>query len=247
MSTLKGKVALVTGASRGIGASIAKRLGRDGASVAITYGASREKADEVVKSIEASGSRALAIKADNGDPQAVKSAVAQTVAQLGRLDILVNNAGIVHVALVGDFPEDQFERMLSVNVRGAFAATREAVKHMGEGGRIINIGSINSDLITYAGGSIYSLTKGAIAGFTHGLARELGPRGITVNNLQPGPVDTDMNPEEGGQFSASVKPLIALRRYGKVDEVAGLVSFLAGPEGAFITGANLRIDGGLSA
>jgi 3-oxoacyl-[acyl-carrier protein] reductase len=246
MSTLEGKVALVTGASRGIGAAIAQRLGHDGASVAITYAASRDKAEGVVQSIEAAGSKAVSIHADSGDTEAVKSAVAQTVEKFGRLDILVNNAGIVHLAQIGEFPEAEFERMLAINVRGLFVATQEAVRHMGPGGRIIMIGSINSELMPFPGGSVYALTKGAVAGFTRGLARDLGPRGITVNNLQPGPVDTDMNPSDGS-FAGNLRSMIAIERFGRADEIASLVSYLAGPDSAYITGANLRIDGGFSA
>ncbi len=178
--------------------------------------------------------------------EAVKSAVAQTVEKLGRLDILVNSAGILRLGEIGQFPEAEFEKMLAVNVRGVFIATQEAVRHIGQGGRIIMIGSINSELMPFAGGSIYSLTKGAVAGFTRGLARDLGPRGITVNNLQPGPVDTDMNPADGS-FSENLRGMIAIHRYGTGDEIASLVSFLAGPESGYITGANIRIDGGFSA
>ncbi|MGJ5820557.1 3-oxoacyl-ACP reductase family protein [Paludibaculum fermentans] len=246
MSQLAGKVALVTGASRGIGAAIAKRLAQDGATVAITYATSPEKAEEVVKSIEAAGGQALAIQADSGDPAAVKGAVAFTAAKFGRLDILVNNAGVAFMAPIGEFPEEQFERLLAVNVRGVFSATKEAVRHMGDGGRIIMIGSINGDFVPFTGGSVYALTKAAISGFTRGLARDLGPRGITVNNLQPGPVDTDLNPA-GGPNAAGLKAMMALQRFGQVSEIAALVSLLAGPEGGYITGASLNIDGGFSA
>jgi 3-oxoacyl-[acyl-carrier protein] reductase len=246
MSTLSGKVALVTGAARGIGASIAKRLGQDGASVAITYTASREKAEELVRLIEAAGSKAFAIQADSGNAQAARSAVTQTVEKFGKLDILVNNAGVAHLAPIAEFPEDQFEHSLAVNVRGVFAATQEAVRHMSNGGRIIMIGSVNSDSMPFPGGSVYALTKAAVAGFTRGLARDLGPRGITVNNVQPGPIDTDLNPADG-PFAGTLKGFMALPRYGHADEVAGLVSYLAGPEGAFITGAGLKIDGGFDA
>ncbi|MEH1835195.1 MAG: 3-oxoacyl-ACP reductase family protein [Nostoc sp.] len=248
MSTKKltGKVALVTGGSRGLGAAIAKRLAQDGAAVALTYTSSPQKADEVVLAIEAAGGRALAIRADSANVEAVKNAIAETVKTFGRLDILVNNAGVGAFTAIDQISLDDFDRLVAVNVKGVFVATQEAVRHMGEGGRIIMIGSVNSDLMPFAGGSVYALTKGAIASFTRGLARDLGPRGITVNNIQPGPVDTDMNPAEG-PFAERMKSMIALQRYGQSEEVAGMVSYLASAEAAFITGANLKIDGGFTA
>lgn len=246
MKPLHGKTALVTGASRGIGAAIARRLAADGAAVAITYAASASKAEELVRSITIAGGKAIAIKADSGNIEDVKRSVAETVKQLGGLDILVNNAGVVGLGEIGQMPEAEFEKMLSVNVRSVFYATNEAVRHMKSGGRVINIGSVNSDFIPFAGGSVYTLTKGAVAGFTHGLARDLGPRGITVNNIQPGPVDTDMNPADG-RFSAAVKDFIAMKRYGKVEEIAALAAFLAGPESAYMNGASIKIDGGFAA
>ncbi|MEH2315227.1 MAG: 3-oxoacyl-ACP reductase family protein [Nostoc sp.] len=244
--TLAGKVALVTGGSRGLGAAIAKRLAHDGAAVALTYTSSPQKADEVVLAIEAAGGKALAIRADSADVEAVKHAVAETVNTLGRLDILVNNAGVLAVALIDQFSMDEFDRLVAVNIKGVFVATQEAIRHMGEGGRIIMIGSVSSDSTAFAGTSVYALTKGAIASFTRGLARDLAPRGITVNNIQPGPIETDMNPAEGN-FADGLKKIIALGRYGQSDEVAGLVSYLASPEAAFVTGANLKIDGGFTA
>ena len=246
MSHLNGKVALVTGASRGIGASIAKRLAQDGAAVAITYSASPKKAEEVVESIASAGGRAIAIQADAGDAGAVRQAVRNTVDSFGGLDILVNNAGVATMAAITDFAEADFERALNINVRGVFTATQEAVRHMKTGGRVIMIGSINSDFMPFAGGSVYALTKAAVAGFTRGLARELGPKGITVNNIQPGPVDTDMNPADG-PFSQTLMNFIAVGRYGKAEEIASLVSFLAGPEANYITGAQIKIDGGVTA
>lgn len=246
MKPLNGKAALVTGGSRGIGAAIAKRLAAEGASVAITYSASPEKAQQVVDAIAAAGGKAIAIQADAGDTAAVKAAVRTTAGEFGRLDILVNNAGIAKMAPIGDFPEADFEASLNVNVRGVFTATNEVVRHMGDGGRIIMIGSVNSDAVPFAGGSVYALTKGAVASFARGLARDLGPRGITVNNIQPGPVDSDMNPADG-PFAETLKKTLAVGRYGKAEEVAALVSLLAGPEGGYITGAQIKIDGGFDA
>jgi len=243
---LTGKVALVTGGSRGIGAAIAKRLAQDGAAVAVTYTSAKQKADEVVRAIEAEGGRALAIHADNADTEAVKAAVAQTVKTLGRLDVLVNNAGIAVFKPLEQFSLEEFDRMVAINIRGVFIAAQEASRHMTEGGRIITIGSVNADRMPFAGGSVYAMTKAAVAGLTRGLARDLGPRGITVNNVQPGPVDTDMNPAEG-PFAATLKGMMALPRYGKDDEIAAMVSYLADPEAGFVTGACLTIDGGFGA
>jgi 3-oxoacyl-[acyl-carrier protein] reductase len=246
MSDLKNKVALVTGGSRGIGAAIAKRLAADGAAVAITYAASPERAAEVVRGIEAAGGRALAIPADAGDAGAVRAAVARTVEAFGRLDVLVNNAAVLTVGTIESLGLDDIDRALAVNVRGVLVATQAAVERMTEGGRIINIGSINSDFVPTPGISVYAATKGAVAALTRGLARELGPRGITINNVQPGPVDTDMNPADGA-FAEQLIGLIATGRYGRGDEIGGLVAYLASDEAAYVTGANLRIDGGFGA
>ncbi len=243
---LTGKVALVTGGSRSIGAAIAKRLAADGAAVVLTYSASPDKADEVVGAIAAAGGKALAIRADAGDVAAVKAAVAKTVQALGRLDILVNNAGVTIVKPVDDVSLEDFDRIVAVNVKGLFVATQEAVRHMGEGGRIINIGSINSDYVPFSGGSLYVMTKAAVAGLTKGLARDLGPRGITINNVQPGPTDTDMNPASG-EFAKHAREYIALQRYAQASEIADFVAYLAGPGASFITGASLAIDGGYAA
>ena len=243
---LTGKVALVTGGSRSIGAAIAKRLAADGAAVALTYSASPEKAQEVVRSIEGAGGRALAIKADAADSEAVRLAIAKTVGAFGGIDILVNNAGAAAIAPIEQFAMEDFEKLVAVNIRGLFVASQEAARHMREGGRIIHIGSCNSTFIPYAGGSVYALTKGAVAGFTKGLARDLGPRGITVNNVQPGPIDTDMNPADG-EFAKFTSQYIALQRYGHSDEIASFVAYLASPEASFITGASLLADGGYTA
>ena len=246
MATLTGKVALVTGASRGIGAAIAKRLSDDGASVAITYASSQPKAEQLVETLRTNGGRALAIKADAASPTDAANAVAQTVTELGGIDILVNNAGIATMGDIASYSDTDFERMLSVNVRAAYYTVRAAIPHLRDNGRIIFIGSVNSDSMPFAGGSVYALTKGAIASFTRGLARDLAPRNITVNNIQPGPVDTDMNPASG-PFAQTLLNLMALKRYARGDEIGALVSFLAGPEAAFITGTGIKIDGGFDA
>src|SRR5213075_1296195 len=243
---LAGKVALVTGGSRGNGAAIAKRLAADGASVALTYSASPAKANEVVRSIEAAGGKALAIKADAADTEAVRLAIAKTIGTFGGIDILVNNASTGIFAPIEQFSLEDFEKLIAINVRGLFVATQEAARHLREGGRIIHIGSANSERMPFVGGSVYALTKRAVAGFTKGLARDLGPRGITVNNVQPGPIDTDMNPAdtEGGRSTAQQT---ALKRYGRTDEIASFVAFLASPEAGYITGASLLSDGGYAA
>ena len=246
MSQLQGKVALVTGGSRGLGAAIALRLAREGAAVAITYTSKPDKAQEVVESIEKAGGRALAVQADAGDVAAVQAAVARTAQELGGLDILVNNAGIAPMAPLDQFSLEDFDRILAVNVKGLFVATQESARHMKEGGRVINIGSVNSDSMPFQGGAVYAMSKGAVASLTRGLARDLGPRGITVNNIQPGPVDTDMNPAQG-PFAESLTKLLAVGRYGKAEEVAAMVAYLAGPEAGYVTGANLKIDGGFDA
>jgi 3-oxoacyl-[acyl-carrier protein] reductase len=243
---LTGKVALVTGGSRSIGAAIAKRLAADGAAVALTYSSSPGKADEVVRAIETADGKAFAIKADAADPQAVRDSVTQAVKKFGGIDILVNNAGAAIIAPIDKFSLEDFDKIVAINVRGVFVATQEAVKHMREGGRIINIGSVNSDRVPFAGGSVYAMSKAAVAGLTRGLARDLGARKITVNNIQPGPVDTDMNPANS-EWGRATLPSLAVGRYGRADEIAGLVSYLASEEAAYITGAGLLIDGGYAA
>ncbi|MBT8768427.1 3-oxoacyl-ACP reductase family protein [Metapseudomonas boanensis] len=243
---LAGKVAFIQGGSRGIGAATALRLAKEGAAVALTYASSAQAAEAVIGTIRATGGRAMAIKADSADEQAIRGAIRQTVEAFGRLDILVNNAGVLAVAPIEDFSIEDLDRTLAVNVRSVVIASQEAARVMGEGGRIITIGSTNAERMPFAGGSVYAMSKAAVAGFTKGLARDLGPRGITVNNVQPGPVDTDMNPDDG-EFADSLKLLMALPRYGRAEEIASFVAYLAGPESAFITGASLMIDGGFSA
>jgi 3-oxoacyl-[acyl-carrier protein] reductase len=246
MSKLAGKVALVTGASRGIGAAIAKRLAADGASIAITYSSGADAAASVVKAIEGSGGKAIAIQADAADAEAVKAAVEKAVAAFGRLDVLVSNAGVAIPKAFEETTLEEMDRMFDINVRGTLVATQAALKHMKSGGRIIIIGSCVGERLMTPGLVAYSATKGAVKMFTQGLSREVGRRGITVNNVQPGPIDTDLNPAVG-DWAAPQKTATALDRYGSVDEVAALVSFVAGPESSYITGANLTVDGGTNA
>lgn len=243
---LSGKVALVQGGSRGIGAAIVRRLAEEGAVVAFTYVNSETKAQELQDSIAASGGKALAIKADSASADAILSAVAQTVENFGSVDILVNNAGVLAKGPLEDFSLEDFDRTLDINVRSVFIASQAAARHMGDGGRIINIGSTNADRMPFAGGGVYAMSKSALVGLTKGLARDLGPRGITVNNVQPGPVDTDMNPANGNA-AGSLIALMAIGRYGHAEEIASFVAYLAGPEAGYITGASLTIDGGFGA
>jgi len=246
MSDLTTKVALVTGASRGIGAAIAKRLAHDGAAVAITYSKGAQEAARVVETIEAAGGTALAIQADATDAAAVQSAVEEVVSTFGRLDILVNNAG---TAIPKPFEEttlEELDRVVDVIVRGLFVTTQAALKHLPDGGRIISIGSCVGERMMTPGLVAYSATKGAVKMFTQGLAREVGPRGITVNNIQPGPIDTDLNPADD-QWAEPQLAATALKRYGHVDDIAPMVAFIAGPEAGYITGASFTVDGGTNA
>ncbi|HTM16320.1 MAG TPA: SDR family oxidoreductase [Terracidiphilus sp.] len=192
------------------------------------------------------GGKALAIKADAADQPAVRAAIQQAGKAFGKIDILVNNAGVLALGAIAEFPAEDFEKALSVNVRSVFTAIQEVLRHMPDGGRIITIGSVNSERMPFVGGSVYALTKGAIASFTKGLARDLGARKITVNNIQPGPVDTEANPASG-PFAETMLGLLALKRYGHADEIAAMTAYLAGPEAAYITGASLLIDGGFAA
>jgi 3-oxoacyl-[acyl-carrier protein] reductase len=246
MSDLTNKVALVTGGSRGIGAAIAKRLAADGANVAITYTKGADAAASVVKEIERTGRKAIAIRADAADADAVEAAVEKTVETLGRLDVLVNNAGTAIPKRFEETTLEELDRLIDINVRGTFIATQAALKQMNNGGRIIMIGSCVGERAMTPGLVPYSATKGAVKMFTQGLSREVGNRGITVNNVEPGPIDTDLNPATG-EWAVPQKAATALDRYGSVDEVAALVAFVAGPEASYITGANLTVDGGTNA
>ena len=243
---LAGKVAVVTGGSRGIGAAIAKRLATDGASVAVTYSKGADAATSVVKAIERAGGRAIALQAEAADADAVKAAVEKTVATFGRLDILVNNAGTAIPKTFEETTLEEMDRVLDVNVRGVFIATQAALKHMKSGGRIITIGSAVGERVLTPGLVPYSATKGAVKIFTQALSREVGSRGITVNNVQPGPIDTELNPATG-DWAVPQKAATALDRYGNVNDIAAMVAFVAGPDASYITGANLTVDGGMNA
>jgi 3-oxoacyl-[acyl-carrier protein] reductase len=243
---LEGKIALITGGSRGIGAAIAKRLAADGANVAITYSKGADAAASVVNEIERAGGKAIAIKADATDAGAVEAAVEKTIATFGRLDVLVNNAG---TAIPKSFEEttlEEMDRVFAINVRGVFVATQAALKYMKSGGRIIMIGSAVGERVAAPGLVPYAGTKGAVKMFTQALAREIGSRGITVNNVQPGPIDTELNPA-AGDWAVPQKAATALDRYGHAEEIAAMVAFVAGPESSYITGANLTVDGGMNA
>src|SRR6266550_1307359 len=246
MNKLKGKIALITGGSRGIGAAIAKRLAADGANVAITYTKGADAAASVVKEIERTGRKAIAIQADATDAKAVGAAVEKTVATFGQLDVLVNNAGTAIPKTFEETTLEELDRLIDINVRGTFVATQAALKHMQSGGRIIMIGSSVGERVMVPGLVPYSATKGAVKIFTQGLAREVASRGITVNNVQPGPIETDLNPATG-DWAVPQKAMTALKRYGHVDDIAAMVAFVAGPEASYITGANLTVDGGMNA
>lgn len=245
MSELAGKRALVTGASRGIGAAIALALAEKGADVAITYERATDRAAEVIRDIEAKGRRGFAIQADSVDPAAVKRSVDEAVRALGGLDILVNNAAIVRYDLIADISVADIDAMLAVNVRSPILASQAAIPHLKEGGRVISIGSAGAERIVGEPGTVYYMTKSALHSFTRGLARELGPRDITVNLVQPGSTDTDMNPADG-ESADFQRSLVPLGRYGKPEDVAAAVGFLASPAAKQITGTILTVDGGLN-
>jgi 3-oxoacyl-[acyl-carrier protein] reductase len=245
---LSGKVALVTGGSRGIGAATARALAERGADVAISYSASPDKAEAVVHDLTTKGIQAAAFKADQGNTAEVERLVATVVERFGRLDILVNNAGVFIAGALGDPAVDvaQFERQFAVNVRGVATAVRAAAKVMGEGGRIISVGSGLGARVPFPGIADYSATKAAVANYTKGWARDLGPKGITVNAIQPGPINTDMNPDDT-DFAVPQKAATALGRFGQPEEVAAAIVFLASPEASYITGTTLDVDGGFNA
>lgn len=246
MSDLSGRVALVTGGSRGIGAAIAERLAADGADVALTYVSNEEAAAQVVKRIEATGRRAIAIQADAADPDASVSVVDRVVAELGRLDILVNNVGVGVMAPLPDITAEQVSAVLDINVRSVYLTTQAAARHLGRGGRIVTIGSVISEHVPFPGASLYSTSKAALVGLTKALARELGERGITVNVVQPGATDTDMNPADGPAGEAQ-RGWTALGEYGSVSDIASMVAYLAGDEARWITGSRFVVDGGHAA
>ncbi|NYJ03192.1 3-oxoacyl-[acyl-carrier protein] reductase [Nocardioides thalensis] len=242
---LAGKTALVTGGSRGIGASIVERLAADGASVTFSYVADHQGAKEVVERITSTGGTVRAVETDSADADAVRDTIAEVVAISGGLDILVNNAGVAHVAPIEEFPLEEFDRLVAVNVRGVFNTIQAAVPHLPHGGRIVTIGSINADRVPVPGIAVYSLTKAAVAGLTRGLARELGPRGITVNTVQPGPTATEMNPDEG-EFAEAMKALMPVGHYAHPTDIASAVAYLVRPEARFVTGTSWDVDGGFA-
>ena len=243
MTILNGKVALVTGGSRGIGAAIAVRLAEDGADVALTYVRGEREAHAVVARIEALGRRTLALRADSAEPDEVERAVAETVQTLGRLDVLVNGAGVFPHGPLEEVTRETLDRTLAIHARAPFVAAQAAARHLPKGGRIISLGSVLGERVPWPGLSLYAMSKAALVGLTKGLARDLGPRGISVVLVQPGPVDTDMNPAHGPGAERQ-RATVALGRYGKAEEIASAVAYLARPESAFITGSVLTVDGG---
>jgi 3-oxoacyl-[acyl-carrier protein] reductase len=246
MQQLAGQVALVTGGSRGIGAAIARRLAAEGATVALTYVDGAEAARTVAKDIATAGGQAHVIRADSADPAAVVAAVEETAARFGRIDILVNSAGIIYVRPLDELTIEEADRMWAIDVRAVFVASQAAARHMTRGGRIITIGSSMSGRVPGGGFTLYAMCKAALTGLTRALARDLGPRGISAVVVHPGAVDTDMNPADG-PGDALLTPLTTLGRFGTPEEIAGVVSFLAGPDASYITGSALTVDGGLNA
>ncbi|MEV0641244.1 SDR family oxidoreductase [Streptomyces sp. NPDC050619] len=240
--TLNGKVALVTGGSRGIGAATAVRLAREGADVALTYVNGKEAAEDVARAVEALGRRAVALRADSADAQEAAGAVARTAELLGgRLDVLVNNVGVGLLGPLESLSLADVDRVLAVNVRGVFLASQAAAARMVSGGRIITVGTCMTQRVPGPGGTLYAMSKSALVGLTKALARELGARGITANIVHPGPIDTDMNPA-GGPYAQGQAAMTALGRFGVAEEVAGMVAYVAGAE--YVTGAELSVDGG---
>ncbi|KOX14041.1 SDR family NAD(P)-dependent oxidoreductase [Nocardiopsis sp. NRRL B-16309] len=246
MNELESKTALVTGGSRGIGAAVALRLAEAGADVALTYVSNEAAANEVVEKIRATGRRALALRADNGDAAEAAGAVDRVVQEFGRLDVLVNNAASFPFVATDDVTPEQLDQVLAVNVQGPFLTTRAALRHMGEGASVVTIGSNVIEHVPFPGLTLYATSKAALVGMTRGLARELGPRGITVTLLSPGPIDTDANPADGPNADG-IRSLIPLGRFGRAEEIADTVVHLAGPGGRFVTGTEIHVDGGINA
>jgi 3-oxoacyl-[acyl-carrier protein] reductase len=246
ITELDGKVALVTGGSRGIGAAVVRRLAHDGADVVLTYRNNADQAADIVADIKATGRRALAVRADSADAAAARRCVEEAVAEFGRLDILVNNAGLGVLGPVEQLDLDDIDSVLAVNVRGSLLTTQAALAHLGAGGRIITIGSCMAERVAFAGGALYATSKAALTGLTKALARELGPRGITANLVHPGPTDTDMNPSDGPGAEMQ-QGLTALGHYGDPADVAAAVAYLAGDGGRYVSGAALAVDGGFAA
>ncbi|GAB3458863.1 3-oxoacyl-ACP reductase FabG [Streptomonospora sediminis] len=246
MGVLDGKTALVTGGSRGIGAAVAEHLARDGADVALTFNTAPRRAEEVVRRIEDAGRKGVAVQAQMAEPACVRGAVDRAAAELGRIDILVNNAGIFPYGTVEELTLDDYENTTAVHVRAVFVAVRQVLGHMPDGGRIVSIGSNLAERVPAPGISLYALSKSALTGFTKGLARDLGPRGITANVVHPGSTDTEMNPADGAG-AEDERALTALGRYGTVQEVAASVAHLAGPGAGYITGTSVTVDGGANA
>ncbi len=241
---LAGKTAFVTGGARGIGAAIVKRLAADGASVVFTYVSAQSKADELVQEIQSSGGQAVAIRANSADFDALKAAIQETIHSFDGIDILVNNAGISSMKPYDQFALEEFDQLIDVNLKAVFVAIQATAPQMKSGGRIINIGSISAEFNPFPGNSLYVSTKAAVAGLTRALARDLAPQGVTINNIQPGMIDTDMNPENGA-YAAGAE-IIPLGRYGKASEIANMVAYISSEEASYITGASLNVDGGAS-
>jgi 3-oxoacyl-[acyl-carrier protein] reductase len=243
---MNGKVALVTGGSRGIGAATALRLAREGADVAVTYVSGEEAAQDVVRGVEALGRRGLALRADSSDAAAASGVADRVVAEFGRLDVLVNNVGVGVLGPLDSLSPADVDRVLAVNVRGVFLASQAAAPHLGDGGRIITIGSCMTQRVPGPGGTLYATSKSALIGLTKALARELGERGITANIVHPGPIDTDMNPADG-PYAPGQAAMTTAGRFGTAAEVASMVAYLAGGEAGYVTGAEFAVDGGHAA